>query len=422
MKCKINFFVGLISFEVKILSSTLFCKLRSPKMTNFVHKFWRRFSMFLKHIKLLNFKNYASISLDFDNGINCILGNNGIGKTNILDAIHYLCLCKSFINPIDTQNIRFDEPFLVIEGHFLKNETLENIFCGYKRGSKKTFKKNKKEYEKLADHIGLFPVSVITPTDNELLLGGSEVRRKFIDSTISQYDKSYLYKLQVYNSILIQRNSLLKTLSEKGKLDALMLEVYDEQLEEPALYIYEARKSFLEEFTPLFNNYYHRIASISENVSVEYISHLNENNDWKNLMKNGFQADRVRLFTTKGIHKDDLELQLNNFPVKRFGSQGQQKSFLLAMKLAQFTLLKQKTNTTPILLLDDIFDKIDQNRLENLLEIVNNSPFGQIFITDTGKSRIEEILLKKNFRYRIIFPEEVLQKSEIIVPTENEIL
>jgi DNA replication and repair protein RecF len=302
----------------------------------------------------------------------------------------------------------------VIEGCFVKNEAEDNVFCGYKRGNRKQFKKNKKDYEKLADHIGLFPVSVISPTDSELLLGGSELRRKFLDATISQYNKQYLSKLQTYNSFLIQRNSLLKTLSDKGRIDPLMLEIYDEQMQEPALFIYQERKKFLAEFTPVFNKYYQSIAGVDEDVSLGYLSHLNEENDWKSLMKSGFQGDKSRLFTTKGVHKDDLELNLKDFPVKRFGSQGQQKSFLLSLKLAQFTLLKDKTNETPILLLDDIFDKIDQSRVVNLLEIVSKPPFGQVFITDTGKSRIEEILVRNNHTYQLLFPEELKEEQTVV--------
>jgi DNA replication and repair protein RecF len=296
----------------------------------------------------------------------------------------------------------------------VKNEAEDNVFCGYKRGNRKQFKKNKKDYEKLADHIGLFPVSVISPTDSELLLGGSELRRKFLDATISQYNKQYLSKLQTYNSFLIQRNSLLKTLSDKGRIDPLMLEIYDEQMQEPALFIYQERKKFLAEFTPVFNKYYQSIAGVDEDVSLGYLSHLNEENDWKSLMKSGFQGDKSRLFTTKGVHKDDLELNLKDFPVKRFGSQGQQKSFLLSLKLAQFTLLKDKTNETPILLLDDIFDKIDQSRVVNLLEIVSKPPFGQVFITDTGKSRIEEILVRNNHTYQLLFPEELKEEQTVV--------
>ena len=346
--------------------------------------------MYLRQLTLLNFKNYTEAELEFSRGANCFSGNNGSGKTNLLDAIHYLALCKSYFNPIDSQNIRYDENFFVIQGTFEHRGNSDQVYCGLKRNQKKKFSFNKTEYQRLADHIGLIPVVMISPTDHELITGGSEERRKLIDSIISQYNKLYLDDVIAYNKALSQRNSLLKLMDRHGNFDYASLEVWDEQLITFGNRIYEERVTFIKDFLPLFQDFYEYISNDNEKVEIDYSSHLNDYS-FPELLEKNIEKDRAIQFTSAGVHKDDLDMKIHSYPIKKFGSQGQQKSFLIALKLAQFQFFSMKKGIKPILLLDDIFDKLDELRVTKLMELVSKENFSQIFITDTHSERVEEI-------------------------------
>ncbi len=346
--------------------------------------------MWLKNITLLNFKNYAAAELNFAKTVNAFVGNNGAGKTNLLDAIHYLCLCKGYFNPIDSHQIKTNEDIFLIQGDFDRKEKNEKISCGLKRNQKKQFKRNKKEYDKLANHIGLFPLVMISPYDVNIIMDGSEERRRFIDNVISQTDANYLDELIVYNKHLLNRNALLKQVALTRKLDVSLLEIFDAQLINSGDKIFEKRKQFMADFIPLFNNYYSFISDDAETVGLTYQSQLNDQN-FEALLTKSIERDRILERTTTGIHKDDLLFTLSEMPLKRFGSQGQQKSFLIALKLAQYAYLQKFKGFKPILLLDDIFDKLDDLRVHKLMEMVSHHDFGQIFITDTGKERVLSI-------------------------------
>lgn len=355
--------------------------------------------MFLQKLSILNFKNYTEAQLEFSEKVNCFLGNNGEGKTNLLDAIYYLSFCKSFFNPIDSQNIRHESPFFVVEGFYDKNNKEEVIYCGLKKGQKKQFKRNKKSYDRLADHIGKIPLVIITPIDILLIIDGSDVRRKFVDGIISQYDKSYLTNLLAYNKALNHRNLLLKSFWINRNFDQESLDVWDEQLVQYGNLIFEARKSFIENFTPIFQSYYTTLSGDKEKVILEYRSQLN-GNDFSTLLKSNIDKDRANHYTNIGIHKDDLVFNLGEMPLKKFGSQGQQKTYLLALKLAQAELIQEISKTNVIILLDDIYDKLDGERMSQLLNIVGNGSFGQVFITDTDLDRIPSILKNEKINFK----------------------
>lgn len=364
--------------------------------------------MFLKKLHLLNFKNYHEVDLSFSDNINCFLGNNGVGKTNLLDAIFYLAFCKSYFNPSDSQIVKHDEGFMVLQGEFYKDSEKNDIYCGLKIGQKKQFKKNKKEYEKLAEHIGFVPLVMISPADSDLILDGSEVRRRFLDLIISQYDKTYLTQLIQYNKAVSQRNRLLKKFMETRSFDEESLSIWDEQLIQFGEPIHAARSTFIEKFTPLFQSHYEFISESKEIVSLEYLSQLQHGTFREELMQNR-QADRRRTFTTVGIHKDDLQFNLSAKPLKKFGSQGQQKTYLLALKLAQSEFLSQVMDTKPILLLDDIYDKLDNERVAKLMKVVQSNIFGQVFISDTSTSRLPKLFneLGTDFKFFIVNNGEV---------------
>ena len=356
--------------------------------------------MHLARLSVVNFKNIEDVSMDLAEKVNCFLGNNGAGKTSLLDAIYYLAFCKSFFNPIDSQNIRHDEGFFVIDGNIVLDGEEERFFCGLKKGDKKHFKLNQKEYERLADHIGIIPLVMIAPADTHLVTEGSDVRRKFMDGIISQYDRQYLDHLLHYNRLLAQRNALLKHQWAERKFDSLSLEVFDEQLHDLGTTIYAKRVSFLEGYLPIFNRFYALISGGAETVSIEYDSALNDTT-----LLELFNASRDRdyraQYTTQGIHKDDLKFTIGGHPMKKFGSQGQIKSFVISLKLAQFDYLKDIKQRKPILLLDDIFDKLDDQRVAALMQLVSEEHFGQIFITDANLHRVpdlfkdEQVPLKK---------------------------
>jgi len=328
--------------------------------------------MHLQKITLVNYKNFESQSFDFEDKINCFVGDNGVGKTNVLDAIYYLSFAKSYFNSIATQNIRHHEDFFMIEGSYQINDRIDNVVCSLKRGHKKIIKRNGKAYDKFSDHIGYLPLVIISPEDNDLILEGSETRRKFIDSVISQSNKKYLQTLITYNKVLVQRNSLLKYFAANRTFDAVNLHIYNEQLNKYGNEIYQARKQFLAVFTPIFEKRYAAISNKKEKVNLIYKSQVSDCTILDLLEKN-IERDRVLQYTSVGVHKDDLLLQIDGYPVKKFGSQGQKKSYLVALKLAQFDFIKEKIHVKPILLLDDIFDKLDDERVEQIINLVNSN-------------------------------------------------
>lgn len=347
--------------------------------------------MHLKDLHLINFKNYEEAELELSSGVNCFFGKNGSGKTNILDAVYYLSMCKSYLNLLDRQNIRFNELFFSVSGTWRKEDKDTSIHCAVKIGSKKVFKRNKKEYEKLSDHIGQFPVVMISPYDRDLISEGSELRRKWIDGIISQFDRQYLEEIQRYAKVLDQRNALLKNMHDHGLFDRESIEVWNEQLSLLAENIHNKRKKFIAEFLPVFVERYNFIGLEREDVLLEYRSQLNENS-MEELLKKFERKDAFSQFTNAGTHKDDLLFTIKGHPIKKFGSQGQQKSFIIALRLAQYDWLKNHLQTKPTLLLDDIFDKLDTTRVKKLLELVSDHYFGQVLVTDTDKERLDQIL------------------------------
>lgn len=347
--------------------------------------------MWLKHLSVLNFKNYTESTLDFIPGVNAFTGENGAGKTNLLDAIHYLSLCKSYFNPIDSQHIKQGMDWFMVQGTFEKEANQDQISCSLKKNQKKQFKKNKKDYPRLADHIGQFPLVMISPNDTLIILEGSEERRKFVDNVISQTDAKYLDTLIAYNKILSQRNALLKLARQTGRLDLGLVEVLDLQLAEFGEPIFKKRQAFMADFIPEFNKHYTFLAEEAEAVSLMYLSPLMEQ-DFKTLLLQNLEKDRALERTSQGIHKDDLIFTIHGqMPLKKFGSQGQQKSFLIALKLAQYSYFQRKNGFKPLLLLDDIFDKLDDKRTRKLMKMVSDADFGQIFLTDTNAERIQYI-------------------------------
>ncbi len=354
--------------------------------------------MFLSQLSLINFKNYSQIEVEFSSKINCFVGNNGVGKTNLIDAIYYLSMCKSYSNYIDNQNIKFNEPFFAIQGKYVRNEQNEEIYCGFKRNEKKHFKRNKKDYQKLSEHIGFLPIVMISPADSKLITEGSDERRRFIDSVVSQYDREYLELLMRYNKVVEQRNQILKNWYTAPNTE--MLELWNEQLIRYGVPIYKKRQEFINQLIPIFQNYYNFISDSQEQVRLEYQSQLNAT-DFEALLLQSAEKEHSLGYSSVGIHKDDLALLIENLPIKRIGSQGQQKTFLVALKFAQFDFMKQISGNAPILLLDDIFDKLDALRVKRIVNLVAENHFGQIFITDTNSTRMHEILSTIEIDYQI---------------------
>ncbi len=356
-------------------------------------------TMILKRISILNYKNLEQAELALSPKINCFIGQNGMGKTNLLDAVYYLSFCKSSSNPIDSQNIHHDRDFFFIQGFYEQEDgSAEEIYCGMKRRQKKQFKRNKKEYNRLADHIGFIPLIMVSPADSELIAGGSEERRRFMDVVISQYDKEYLEALIRYNKALAQRNMLLKLEEEP---DPELLSVWEEMMVVTGEVVYRKRQTFIEEFIPIFQYFYSYISQQSEQVSLKYESHL-QNRVFAQALKEGRPRDRIMGYSLVGVHKDDLTMLLGDFPIKREGSQGQNKTYMIALKLAQFDFLKRTgSNTIPLLLLDDIFDKLDASRVEQIVKLVAGNRFGQIFITDTNREHLDKILRKTEENYKL---------------------
>lgn len=357
--------------------------------------------MQLQKLSLINFKNFESHEFEFDHKINCFVGENGIGKTNALDAIHLLAFGKSYFNPIASQNINHNENFFVVDGTFLRDQKTEKIICSLKRGQKKLIKRNGKLYDKLSDHVGLLPLVIISPSDRDLITEGSETRRKFIDSVISQGNKTYLQTLINYNKVLAQRNALLKYFALNHTFNQETLSIYNDQLDQYGGHIHLERKKFLENFIPIFKERYKDISSGKESVDLKYQSQL-EHKELRQLFIENLNKDKALQYTSVGTHKDDLSFEINDHPIKKFGSQGQQKSYLVALKLAQFDFIKQQSGHTPILLLDDIFDKLDEQRVSQIISLVNKDAFGQIFISDTHKERTENVVKTAEQSYKII--------------------
>ncbi len=338
--------------------------------------------------------------MEFDPVINCLVGDNGVGKTNILDAIYHLAFGKSYFNPVSTQNIKHATDFFVIEGEFEKDERPEKIICSFKRGMKKVIKRNGKAYEKFSEHIGFLPLVIISPSDRDLIIEGSDTRRKFMDGVISQSDKQYLQDLIKYNKVLVQRNSLLKYFVANNTFDPDTLSIYNGQLNELGTNIHEKRLAFITSFLPIFKEQYAHISEKDEQINLSYESQLSDKSLLE-LLEGAVEKDRVLQYTSVGIHKDDLQFTIAGHPIKKFGSQGQQKSFLIALKLAQFHFIKEQAGTTPILLLDDIFDKLDEHRVSQIVSLVDKESFGQLFISDTHAQRTENVVKNIRQSYKI---------------------
>ncbi len=347
--------------------------------------------MFLEKIYLSNFKNYEEATFTFSPQVNCIVGENGSGKTNLLDAVYFLALSKSAMHHQDVFSINHDADYMMIDGVFSKNSHTHQITCTIQRGQRKIMMYEKKPYERIADHIGQFPVVLIAPDDTELIKEGSEERRRFFDGVLAQMDSEYLTDYQQYNRILEQRNSLLKIFAERNYMDHDLLDTYSDPLVKLAVRLHKQRKEFMETFLPVFKKHYALISEGREEVEIVYESEVAVDNFTQEFRQNR-QTDIRAQRTTKGIHKDDYVFDIDTYPIKKFGSQGQQKSFVMALRLAQFEMIEILKELKPILLLDDIFDKLDDRRIHSLIESINHGIFGQVFITDARPERTRKIL------------------------------
>jgi len=361
--------------------------------------------MILNELSVLNYKNIVHANIFCSSKMNCFFGNNGMGKTNLLDAIYYLSFCKSHIHTSEKQIIHKDEEICVVQGKYNYNEQKEDIFCAMRRGQRKQFKRNQKAYDKLSEHIGLLPLVMVSPADSELIRGGSDERRRLLDVIISQHDKSYLHALIQYNKALMQRNLMLKNQS----YDTALYEVLEMQLSMHGQLIYQKRKELVASFIPLFNKYYQTICQSAEIVSLQYVSQL-ENTALDVQLAADRNRERIVGHTLAGIHKDDLEMMLDDRLIRHTGSQGQNKTFLIALKLAQYSFLSARGTTKPILLLDDVFDKLDAERVEQIIQLVSGEEFGQIFMTDTNRKYLDQILLAINKNFSLF----KLEKGEVI--------
>lgn len=375
--------------------------------------------MILHKLDILNFKNIHEASLVFSDKLNCLVGLNGQGKTNVLDAIYMLSFTKSALSVLDSQNISYDADMAMLQGQYYTSDGSEiALSCGMKRGQKKQFRRDKKDYKRLQDHIGLIPLVMIAPEDSALIADGSDERRRYMDVVLSQEDKLYLEKLSQYNNLLKQRNSLLKQLSERDDSDNSMLEIYELQMTPLAQYIYQSRSQFIDKLLPIFQRIHAQIATNGEQVQLRYLSQL-QDRDLTEAYQRTRERDRILGWTSQGIHKDELEMTISlskadgqheALPLKRVGSQGQQKTFMIAMKLAQAVYLSERAiqaapQSKPILLLDDVFDKLDKERVERIIQMVLTDSFGQIFITDTDRQHLTQ-LLEVDQRARIFTVEQ----------------
>ena len=372
--------------------------------------------MILRKLSILNYKNIGDAQLELSPKMNCFIGQNGMGKTNVLDAVYYLSFCRSASTPIDSQVIRHDEPFCVLEGEYddtppLNPEPLTlnhepstlTISVGIKRGQKKHFKRNKKEYKRLSEHIGLIPLVVVAPSDTLLIEGVSEERRRQMDMVISQYDRTYIDALNRYNTALTQRNTLLRQAEAAPGFtpDETLLSLWEEQMAEAGEQLYQKRNAFVEELEPVFQEYYRHISGGQETVGLRYISHC-QRGPLLQVIQRDRHKDLAVGYSLHGVHRDDLEFTIGGHPMKREGSQGQNKTYVIALKLSQFDFLKRTASqTTPLLLLDDIFDKLDASRVEQIVRLVSSDNFGQIFITDTNREHLDQILRNSHLDYKI---------------------
>ena len=359
------------------------------------------FMLQLNNISLYQFKNYKQQTFSFTENVTGICGNNGLGKTNLLDAIYFLCFSKSYFSRTDASSVHQGLQGMRIEGNFVKQQNNEKIVCILRENNKKELQRNNEEYKKFSLHIGHFPAVMIAPDDVELIIGNSDVRRKFIDTLLSQVNSEYLKQLIAYNKVLQQRNSFLKTSSDRGYVDEELLQTLNEQLTKPGTYIFETRKAFLKRFLPVVSENYRQIAGSSEPLVLSYYSPLLEA-EFPELLNTFRQKDLLQQRTTIGIHRDDIELRLHNENFKQIASQGQRKSLLFALKLAEFDELKNAKGFPPILLLDDVFEKLDAQRMQNLLQRVCVENHGQVFITDTHKDRLEHALQHLGVGYQLV--------------------
>lgn len=358
--------------------------------------------MVIRKLEILNYKNIGEAELEFSPNVNCFIGSNGEGKTNLLDAIYFLSFTKSSTNHVDSMNIRHGVDVMMLKGSYDLNGAEENVQCGLKRGQAKQMRRNMKLYKRMSEHVGLLPVILVSPNDTELISGGSDERRKFVDVVVSQYDKAYLNALIRYNHALQQRNALLRQMSD-GTVSGTdeLLSMYENVMAEEGEAIYAVRKVFIEELTQVFQQYYDIISQGKEKVGLCYRSHC-ERGPLLDVIRRDRNKDIAVGYSLHGIHKDELEMTLDGFPIKREGSQGQNKTYLIALKLAQFNFLcKTGSRTTPILLLDDIFDKLDASRVEQIVRLVSDERFGQIFITDTNRENIDRILEMTGNDYKL---------------------
>lgn len=370
--------------------------------------------MYLKKISIIGFKNIEEAALDLSSGVNCFIGHNGVGKTNFLDAVYYLSFCKSSNCSLDSQVIRHESDFCVLDGLYEnENGDVENIYCGMKRGVKKRFRRNKKDYKRLSEHIGLIPLIMVSPSDTCLIEGASEERRRLMDVVISQTDAGYLASLNRYSKALQQRNILLKQETEP---DPMLLDVWEEQMAAEGERIFMKRDEFIRRLIPQFQEFYSCISGGKERVSLRYVSHCQRGPLLDIIRRDRFK-DRVVGYSLHGVHRDDLEMLLGDYPMKREGSQGQNKTFVIALKLAQFSYLTETvTGTKPILLLDDVFDKLDAERVEQIVKLVSGDSFGQIFLTDTNRDHLDRILRATDSRYRIF----TIDNGNVAAESSNE--
>jgi len=354
--------------------------------------------MQLKQLSIVNYKNIAEEELNFSDKVNCLIGDNGMGKTNVLDAIYYLSLCRSFApQPDNSSVIRHGEPYMMLRGHYLRRDMEEEISIALQRGRRKVVRRGGKEYKRLSAHVGLLPVVMVSPQDWDLIRGSGAVRRNFIDRTISQCDESYMEALNRYNKALEQRNALL----HQEVTEELLYESVEVTMCESAAVIHAARQAWMQSFAPLFDAYYRDIAGEGEHVTLRYRSHLNDN-EMRAHLNATRQRDLALGYTSRGIHRDDIEMLLGEHDMRHIGSQGQCKTYTIALRMAEFETLKQRRNLTPILLLDDIFDRLDATRVERIIEVVSSDRFGQIFITDTNRTHLDSIIARRAGDYRMM--------------------
>ncbi len=352
--------------------------------------------MYLRKLSLLNFKNIAEQELSLCPGINALVGDNGAGKTNVIDAVYYLSMCKSALQMTDGQTLRHGAEFFIVEGHYLSDEErTEVISCTFSRKGGKILKRNGKEYERLSDHVGLVPAVIVSPQDSSLISDAADERRRYLNAFISQLDRPYMQALMRYNAVLSERNSLLKTQPSEE-----MLAIYDMQLVEHGEKIHAARRDYIERLQPIVAKFYATLSGDREQVELRYRSELNDRT-FGEVLQAARQKDFVNEFTTSGIHRDDLVLHIGGYPLRKYGSQGQQKSFLIALKLAQYVIVAEQRGEKPVLLLDDLFDKLDASRVEQLIRLVSDESFGQIFITDCNPTRLKTILDKTGGEYSL---------------------